>query len=292
LNFKDVCLALIVALSWGLNFTFTKYAMNYYPPLFLLVMRYFLVAALICPFLKPPSISLKDQLILAMAGVVIYLGALYIAFDIGATVAVSVIMTQLNVPLTALMAVYFLKDTIGWKRIVGTTISFAGVVITIGIPQEAGSVAIVLLLLLSAAGLAFYNIYVKRIGNVNILSLTGYSGLYGGIILLVLSLIFEDINPEKIMLAPVSAIFAVIYMAVFSTIVGFGLWFYLLSKHPVSDVALFSLLVPIIGIVSSAFLLDEIITTQIVIGSAITIGGVALVTLKVPSFLVRDVEYD
>ncbi|MBZ4270832.1 EamA family transporter, partial [Mycobacterium tuberculosis] len=54
------------------------------------------------------------------------------------------------------------------------------------------------------------------------------------------------------------------------------LWSRLLSRYPAAQVAQFSLLVPIVGLASSALLLDEHLTRAQLIGTALVMGGLAV----------------
>ncbi|MGV7733177.1 EamA family transporter, partial [Mycobacterium kansasii] len=47
------------------------------------------------------------------------------------------------------------------------------------------------------------------------------------------------------------ALAGLVYIVVLATIVGLGLWTYLMGRYPASRVAPFSLLVPIVGITTS-----------------------------------------
>jgi drug/metabolite transporter (DMT)-like permease len=60
------------------------------------------------------------------------------------------------------------------------------------------------------------------------------------------------------------------------TLLGYGLWSRLLSRYPAAQVAQFSLLVPIVGLASSALLLDEHLTRAQLIGTALVMGGLAV----------------
>jgi O-acetylserine/cysteine efflux transporter len=69
-----------------------------------------------------------------------------------------------------------------------------------------------------------------------------------------------------------SSVLAILYLSFGATMTGYSLWGHLLSKYPASQVAPFSLLVPILGIASAALLLGERLTFA-------EIGGAALVML-------------
>lgn len=61
-----------------------------------------------------------------------------------------------------------------------------------------------------------------------------------------------------------------------ATLLGYGLWTRLLSRHPVNQVAPFSLLIPLIGLTTGWLLFDEILQTAHFIGSALLMGGLAV----------------
>jgi len=66
------------------------------------------------------------------------------------------------------------------------------------------------------------------------------------------------------------------YLAFGATILGYGLWSRLLSRYPASQVAPFSLLVPVVGLTSSALLLDERLSTLQLVGALLVMLGLLL----------------
>src|SRR5690606_28501322 len=71
-------------------------------------------------------------------------------------------------------------------------------------------------------------------------------------------------------------VLAVFYLAVVATVVGYVLWGRLLSRHPASKVAPLSLLVPVIGLISSAWLLGELLSITQWVGGAVVLFGLVL----------------
>jgi O-acetylserine/cysteine efflux transporter len=63
------------------------------------------------------------------------------------------------------------------------------------------------------------------------------------------------------------------YIVVLGTIGGAGLWAYLMTRHPASKVAPFSLLVPIVGISAAWAILGETPTVWELVGGAVVIIG-------------------
>jgi O-acetylserine/cysteine efflux transporter len=69
------------------------------------------------------------------------------------------------------------------------------------------------------------------------------------------------------------AVLGLLYIVVIATLVGYGLWNTLLSRHPSSVVAPFSMLVPVVGVFASWVAFRELIDpVEIVAGAAVVIG--------------------
>lgn len=70
--------------------------------------------------------------------------------------------------------------------------------------------------------------------------------------------------------------FAVVYLAFVATLLGYSLWSQLLSRYPASQVAPFSLLVPIIGLASASLLLGEQLGPMQIAGAAFVMMGLVI----------------
>jgi len=70
-----------------------------------------------------------------------------------------------------------------------------------------------------------------------------------------------------------SSILAIVYLAFVATLLGYGLWSRLLSRYPASQIAPFSMLVPVIGLSSSAWLLDEQLSQLQMAGALLVMVG-------------------
>ena len=73
-----------------------------------------------------------------------------------------------------------------------------------------------------------------------------------------------------------SGVLALLYVVVLSTLLGFGVWAWLLGRHPASTVAPFTLLVPVVGIAAAWLALGEAPSAPELIGAAVVLGGLAL----------------
>ena len=134
--------------------------------------------------------------------------------------------------------------------------------ILIAWPRLAGSGAVPFLMtVVAAAAWGVANIISKRAGRIDMLGFVVWSSLVAPIPLLGLSLWFD--GPDRVVTAAHAArcaalCGAVAYLAYPTTIFAFAVWAWLLSRHPAATVTPFALLVPVAGILGSAFFLGEI----------------------------------
>jgi O-acetylserine/cysteine efflux transporter len=104
--------------------------------------------------------------------------------------------------------------------------------------------------------------------------------------LLIMSLIFE--GPAKISQtmitvatpAALPSVLGLLYIVLIATLIGYGLWNNLLSRHRSSEVAPFSMLVPIVGVASSWLAFGEQVEPLVIIAGAAVIAGVWFASRK------------
>jgi O-acetylserine/cysteine efflux transporter len=68
----------------------------------------------------------------------------------------------------------------------------------------------------------------------------------------------------------------VLFQAGATTLLAFGIWAWLLRRHPAALVAPFTLLVPVVGMSCAVLLLGEPITWWKLAGAALVLGGLGL----------------
>ena len=135
------------------------------------------------------------------------------------------------------------------------------------------------LTLCGALGWAFGNVCSRQARAPKPLHLTLWMSVVPPVPLLALSLVFE--GPDRVLAAlrtattlhALPAVLGLLYIVVVATLLGYGIWNTLLSRHPSSVVAPFSMLVPVVGVLSSWLLLGERIgLVELVAGLAVVAG--------------------
>lgn len=276
---KDWLAALIVITAWGVNFVVIKFGLTEVPPLLLGALRFTLVAFPAIFFIKRPAVAWTTVL---WYGLTISLGQfvfLFTALYVGMPAGLASLVLQAQAFFTVLIAAIFMRERVRMHNVLGMAVAVAGLVL-ISQGAQAGTVPVLGfgLTLLAALSWAAGNLVVKRAGNVDMVSLVVWGALVPPIPFLALSWLME--GPEAIRYSLLNmthvGVLAVVYLALMATIVGYVLWGRLLSRHPVSKVAPLSLLVPVIGLVSSAWFLDEHLAVIQWLGAAVIMMGLAI----------------
>ena len=73
------------------------------------------------------------------------------------------------------------------------------------------------------------------------------------------------------------------YTVVIGTVVGSGIWVWLMARHPAGVVAPFSMLVPVVGILAAWLVLGEVPVPLQLLGGALVLVGIWLASRPAPT---------
>ena len=144
--------------------------------------------------------------------------------------------------------------------------------------------------LLAALAWAIGNALARRAGSASGLSLTVWSGVVVPIPALVLSMIVDSpavVIDSLVTITPV-AILSTLFTAVAASLIGYGIWNSLLARYPTSAVVPFTLLVPVIGIVTAWLVQKETPTATELLGGAVMLAGLAVAVIQRRSGKTRE----
>jgi O-acetylserine/cysteine efflux transporter len=275
---KDLLLALVVIIVWGLNFVVIKIGLHDMPPMLLGALRFMLAAFPAILFVRRPQIPLRWLL---LYGLTISLGQfafLFYAMSVGMPAGLASLVLQSQAFFTLLFAALLLGERLRVANLFGLWVAAAGLLL-IGLQGDRLMTMAGFFLTIGAASMwALGNIVTRRLGKVNLVGLVVWGSLVPPLPFLALSWLLE--GPEAIEAAlrgiSLDSILVLIYLAFGATILGYGLWSRLLSRYPASQVAPFSLLVPVVGLTSSALLLDERLGPLQVLGALLVMLGLLI----------------
>ncbi|CEJ96118.1 Permease of the drug/metabolite transporter (DMT) superfamily [Caballeronia glathei] len=272
---KDLLLASVVILAWGVNFVVIKVGLHGVPPMLLGALRFALAAFPAVFFVKRPKVPLRWLL---AYGLTISLGQfafLFYGMYVGMPAGLASLVLQAQAFFTLIFAAMFLGERIRPASLAGLAIAACGLALIGMQGGHAMTFAGFMFTLAAAAMWALGNVVTKRMGPVDLVSLVVWGSLIPPLPFLGLSLVFEGPARIEASLAsiPMLSVFAIAYLAFVATLVGYSLWGKLLARYPASQVAPFSLLVPVIGLVSAALLLGEGLTPMQIAGAALVMAG-------------------
>lgn len=275
---KDLLLALVVILAWGVNFVVIKVGLHGVPPMLLGGLRFLLASVPAVFFVRRPRIPWR---LLVLYGSTILLGQfvfLFSAMYVGMPAGLASLVLQAQAFFTLFFARFVLGERLRAQNLVGLAIAAVGLV-AIAVQGGRGMTLAGFALTIGAAALwALGNVVTKKVGKVDLVSLVVWASLVPPVPFFALSYGFE--GPQRIGAALTSlsgaSIFAIVYLAFVATLLGYGLWSRLMSRYPAGQVAPFSLLVPVVGLASSALLLDERLTHAQLAGAALVMAGLAV----------------
>lgn len=275
---RDLGFAMLVILVWGLNFVVIKIGLDDLPPMLLGAMRFTLAAIPAVFFIRRPQIPLRWLLAYGLTISFGQFAFLFSAMSVGMPAGLASLVLQSQAFFTLLFAAMVLGERVRVHNLIGLFIAAAGLLL-IGLNSGIGMTFSGFILTIAAASMwAIGNIITKRVGKVDLVSLVVWGSLVPPLPFLAMSLLLE--GPTQISNAleniSLSAILALFYLAFGATLLGYSLWSRLLSRYPAAQVAPFSMLVPVIGLSSSAVLLGEQLSQLQMYGTALVMAGLAI----------------
>lgn len=279
-----IAAALFVALCWGGNFSASKFSMQSFPPFMTVGLRFVIVCSLLAPFalLKKPWPRFKDMFFLAMTLIVLHFAMIFLAMNMGLSITSVIVATQLGVPFSCVVSSVLFQDHLGPWRAGGLLVAFMGVLMVALTPNASEHWQAFMLATFGAFAWSSANIYMKRMPVTPVVALLFWPGLISLPILGTMTILFEHDHAQVLRDATWVSWAGILYSTVFSSLIGYGLWNWLISKYPLSQVVPYSLCVPIAGIAGGVLLFNDAFTAQVQIGAALTIIGVGIIALRRP----------
>ncbi|MFT6430050.1 MAG: O-acetylserine/cysteine efflux transporter [Halopseudomonas sp.] len=275
---RDLLLALVVIVVWGLNFVVIMTGLQHMPPLLMGAMRFALVVFPAILFVKRPQVPWRWLL---AYGLTISLGQfafLFSAMAVGMPAGLASLVLQSQAFFTLLFAAMFIGERVRVANLLGLVVAAAGLSM-IGMQVDRIMTLAGFLLTICAASMwALGNVITRRIGKVNLVGLVVWGNLVPALPFLALSWWLEGPAAIKGALSGfgLESMLVLVYLAFGATLLGYSIWGRLLSRYPASQVAPFSLLVPVVGLTSASLLLGDRLGQWQMIGAVLVMLGLLI----------------
>lgn len=247
-------------------------------------MRYAIMAVALLPLLRRCRREhLGTMTLIASVTGTLHFGLLYCGIA-RVDASTSAIIYQLATPFTLVLACVALGEVLKLKVVAGIALAFAGVLVLLFNSAAIGSLPGMLLVALAALAFATGSVLTKRLGPLDPLALTAWTAVIAAPQLLLWSYVQEHDLWSRVLVASSQAWWAMLYTALSGGLLGFGLWFWLLSRNSIQQLSSYLLSVPLFAIGVSQLLLGDGFTPRLLLGGALTLLGVALCQLRLPQF--------
>jgi len=276
----DVCIAVLVAVIWGLAFVASRIALDELPPVLMTALR-FAIAALPCLFVRRPDVSWP---LLAAISFTLFLGQfLSQAYGIahGVPVGLSSVIVQSQALFTIAFAVIVFREWPTPMQAVGIAIATIGLLMICGTVGYDFSVAAFAILMISPISFAIGNLLLRRAQNVPMFDLFAWLCLASAVPLFVLALGNDGAAStfHALIHMSLTTLLCMLALGGISTSIAYWLWGRLLRDYPAAQVVPFALLVPFVGSAASSIVFSERFGPLRLAGMLTVVGGIAVMLL-------------
>lgn len=277
MRLKTLALAVAAPLCWGLSFTLAKPAVAHFPPLFMLLMVYGVIAIFMLVFHRGTFKTPWMHLVLISALAVTVQGALlfYAVRDVDASTANLVLQTQ--VPAGVVMGWLIAGERLTLSKSIGTLIAVFGVVIVIGLPENRPPLIPVLMIVLSGFVWAAGQVYARLLSKDPGVMILKANALYAIPQLVLATLLLEQGQWQSLVTATTGEWLLLLFVGFVGFYLAYMAWYSTLKVLPVEQAVPFILLMTPIGLISAVLFLGEKLTDVQILGGAILMLGLAIV---------------
>jgi len=269
--------ALLAVITWGINFVVIKIGLQGLPPVLFTASRFVFAALPLIFFVPLPKTSWKWVIAYGMFQFAFQFTLLFCGIKLGFPAGLASLVMQLQAFITMGLAVMIMGEKPQFVQVLGALIALSGMAL-VAMNLEAQATIVGFVLVVAGAvcwGIA--NIVTKKIGVVNPLSMVVWGSAIASPPLLLASFMMEGMDAWHAAYAQLNwtSIGAIAYQAYPNTIVGFGIWSWLMRKYPAATIAPFTLLVPVVGMLTASIVLNETLFWWKICAGLLVLGGLA-----------------
>lgn len=280
LSGREYGLLLLICLAWAGNFITSKLALQEFPPFLFTALRLFLLAALLAAFLKVPDRAIWPRLaVMAFFNGVLHFALNFWSIKLSRNIASPAIVMQSYVPMVALLGWWLLGEKFHWRTGTAIAVSFIGVLVLGLDPDILSDPKPVIIMLVSAMCIASGTIAMRGL-KMGMVEQQGWTAVLAVLPISLVSLLVEGNPMAHIEHASATAWFGVIYAALIASLVGHGLYFHLVRRHPVAQITPYLLIAPLLASMLGVFFLHDKVGIRVWIGGALVLSGVLAIALR------------
>ena len=281
MNLKDTFLASLVPIFLGFGFVIAKPAMEYFPPMLLMGLRFFFAALILIWWFPIPIGFLKKIFFVSLIANTLQYTITYTGLSM-IDASAAVLLVQMEVPFGVMFAYFMLKEKPTVRSIIGISIALIGVYILTGSPNLDGKFIGASLVVTGASIWALGQVLVKPLSKeVNPIALVAWLALFSGPILITFSAIFDGNTINYFKTASLESWIIAIYLGFIMQPISYGCFYYVLKNNPLYKVLpIVTMGIPPTGLLAAILILGEEPTKELFIGGAIILLGVVMIVFN------------
>ena len=271
----DVCIAVMVAVIWGLAFVASRIALDELPPELMTALR-FAIAAVPCLFVRKPKVSWPLLIAISFA---LFLGqflAQSIAIAHGVPVGLTSVIVQSQALFTIALAAILFGELPTRMQTIGIGIAAIGLLMICGTVGYDFSIGAFAVLMVSPVSFAVGNLLLRPAKGARMFDLFAWLCLCAAIPLFALTFVTVGPKPTWQALSHLSptGIVCMLIIGGLSTSIAYWLWGRLLRDYPAAQV------VPFVGSAASSIVFGETFGPLRLAGMITVVGGIAMMLLS------------
>ena len=277
---KHLLILLFIAIAYGSAFPITKLALNdSVPPILMASLRMGIVLILLIPFWKfriPEKKYMSSLIAFSISmGVMVYV-FMTLSLYYSSIISPVIVGSQLAIPFGVLASSIMLNENISSKKWILIFTSFVGILIIFFDPKLANNFLGLFYAALMALSFGLAQVYSRRLKDLDVSLTNAFTGLFGFIILLILSFFIEGDAITNIKSININTWLLIFYQAVVVSLGAHLLMFYLYKFYTVGQIFPSYSLFPIFGIGLTFLIFGEVPTLLFLIGGIIVLSSVYL----------------
>jgi O-acetylserine/cysteine efflux transporter len=266
---------------WGLNFLAIDASLQHFPPLFLVALRFGLIALPAVLLVPRPDVPLRWLVGYGTGFGTLQFLFLYLGMHAGMPTGLASLVLQSSAPFTVLLGAVLFRDRVTRRQLTGLLLACLGLAVVGWAQVGSASLVPFLLVLAGGFGWAIGNVSAARAKAARPLDLVLWMSVVPPLPMLAAALLLE--GPDRIGQSLTQwdataylALGGLAYTVLVGTLLGSGIWSWLMARHPAGLVAPFSMLVPVVGLSAAWVVLGETLDVTEVLGAVTVVGGVLL----------------
>jgi O-acetylserine/cysteine efflux transporter len=278
---RDLLLISLVCLIWAFNFVAAAQGMQHFSPFVFMLLRFLLVLLVLAPFLRLPPAGQWGRLVFVCLCIgALHFTTLFWAISRSQDLSSIAITQQTYIPMAVILAMLVLREKVGWRSLTAIAVAFSGVVVLSFDPLMLDQLDILALALLSALFQALGSVFMRGIKGIGVFNFQAWTALISLPVMLLATLTLETGQLHMVASAPWLGWASIAYSGLVASIVGHGVFFSLVQRHPVSSVMPYLLLTPLTAVLFGVLLWGDRPGWRLLVGGGLVLSGIFVVTIR------------